>query len=134
LPGPGHIDVGGRQLLGTDKPGGLPITDRQHRDAGEPVEPGMGIVAPDAPQHAGERHNRIVGPDVGHDGIENVRDTDAIAGTDDLDRGLRQRRFSGSDRELRWRHEQRRSVPPCQGPFDDLVDRERRDLEISAGM
>ena len=36
-----------------------------------------------------------------HD-VEDVRDADVIAGTDDLDRGLRQRRYrAGPDRELR---------------------------------
>ena len=43
-----------------------------------------------------------VGLDGGHDDVEDVRDADVIAGTDDLDRGLRQRRLrAGSDRELR---------------------------------
>lgn len=44
---------------------------------------------------------RIIHKDIGHNDVENVRDTDGIAGTDDLDRGLRQRRFPDPDRELR---------------------------------
>ena len=89
-----------------------------------------GVSVPRAP---GNVSDGIVGADVGHDDVADVLDADAIAGTDDLDRGLRQRRFPGPDRELRWRHDQRRAVPPCLGPLDDLADRERRDRKISVG-
>ena len=44
---------------------------------------------------------RIADEDGGQHDIEDVRDANGIAGTDDLDRGLRQRRFPGPDRELR---------------------------------
>ena len=53
------------------------------------------------PEHAREGGGRIARVDGGQHGIEDVRDADGVAGTDDLDRGLRQRRFPGSDRELR---------------------------------
>ena len=55
-----------------------------HRDAVEPMQARVG--------DAGR----------GQHDVEDVRDADVIAGTDDLDRGLRQRRVrAGSDRELR---------------------------------
>ena len=63
--------------------GGHPVADGDHRDAVESMQAG------------------IVDEDVGQHDIEDVRDANGIAGTDDLDRGLRQRRFPGSDRELR---------------------------------
>ena len=52
-------------------------------------------------EHTRERRARPLRIDGGQHGVEDVRDADGIAGTDDLDRGLRQRRFPGPDRELR---------------------------------
>ena len=72
-----------RQLFRFSISGGHPVADGEDGDATESMEA------------------RVAHADVGQHDIEDVRDADAIAGTDDLDRGLRQRRFPGSDRELR---------------------------------